>query len=75
MREITVSIDPRDYMSDLDWTEIKQEVVKDLLSDRGPVDAGVIGDIIDARRALLRHRPGEAICILDRVITELSQLA
>ena len=73
MRQITVDIDPRDYMDECDWKEVRAEALKQLLGDSCPVDAGIMGDLADARRAILRHRPGEALVLLDRALEAIAR--
>jgi hypothetical protein len=74
MRRFTIEVDLAEYMDCQDWATLRKEaaneVLDDLLDSRGPVEAGVLGDLVDARAALLTKRYSEALRLLDRALSD-----
>ena len=68
MTQISIEIDPRDYMSENDWEELRAEALDELLAGRGICEAGFVGDLIDARTEILRHAYSDALCLIERAI-------
>ena len=73
MRQITVEIDPRDHMTDCDWKELCGEALDELVAGRGLKECGAIGDLVDAREALLARRYGDALVYIERAIDEIKR--
>ena len=68
-----IYIEAENLLDEHDWKRLRIEALEELVNERGPVSSGFIGDLVDARAALLGGRSGAALIYLERAIAELKR--
>lgn len=71
MSEITIEIDPRDYMSEQQWGELRRESWNDLLEGKLPLTRTFLDDLIRCHEAIERNQKASALHYLERAIKEV----
>jgi hypothetical protein len=69
---ITIEIDVEDYMDGHEWARLKKKALSEVAGALGqaPIPRSTFTDLLDAREALLRHRPAAALALLERVVED-----
>lgn len=71
MSNLTIEIDPRDYMSEQQWKELRTEAWGDLIDGKLPLTRTVLDDLMHCHDAIERNQKANALHYLERAIKEI----